>query len=364
MSSSKPSVFIGSSSEGYQIAEVAFGHLSDSTRPFLWKHGLFRPSQYPQEALDVALRQHDFAVIVGTPDDLLTKRDTTAATIRDNLIYEFGLFTGVLGRNRTFLLVPSKTPLALPSDWVGLSYVRYDEERFILSSPDALAALQQGCFELRNIILSTWERITAERLAAERRAMEHRQYKALNRLFQVVVELRDLLILLPGQVLDALQDREEFESAKGKAAESVDRLAALFSEDAEVCNLTPAFQELVGATRTSILSFPYPEEVLVSTSEVQQTLLKQGFLAIEQLIQHQNPLAQLSNTVESELERRCSSLGQRYMDWWSATKRRLQRLTQTLQDAVSKSMFVLGGHLLADPHLSTRGTSGRPALYR
>lgn len=50
----KPKVFIGSSSEGLQIAEALFACLKHSTEPTLWTHELSRPGRYPLKSLSVS----------------------------------------------------------------------------------------------------------------------------------------------------------------------------------------------------------------------------------------------------------------------------------------------------------------------
>ena len=45
--------------------------------------------------------------MLASPDDEIFKRGTSSPAVRDNLLVEFGLFAGVLGRRRTFV---SKCP--------------------------------------------------------------------------------------------------------------------------------------------------------------------------------------------------------------------------------------------------------------
>jgi predicted nucleotide-binding protein len=101
----KPNVFIGSSSEGLPIAEAVFRLLSREANAKLWTHQLFLPGQYPLEVLEAELRANDFAVLVASPDDEIVKRGISESAMRDNLLLEFGLFSGVLGRKRTFFFV-------------------------------------------------------------------------------------------------------------------------------------------------------------------------------------------------------------------------------------------------------------------
>ena len=103
---SNPRVFIGSSSEGLAVAEAMFSCMSRETEPTLWTHQIFTPGAYPLEALEKAVRGHSFAILVASPDDEVVKRGLSAAIMRDNLLLEFGLFAGALGRKRVFSVQP------------------------------------------------------------------------------------------------------------------------------------------------------------------------------------------------------------------------------------------------------------------
>lgn len=125
----KPSLFIGSSSEGRGLAM----HLQQGLEDLgvcdvtCWDQGVFAPSGYTIESLEGVAQRVDFAVLIATPDDVLTKRGREGATVRDNVIFEFGLFIGALGRSRTYFLSTGGSELHLPSDIQGLTQLRYKE---------------------------------------------------------------------------------------------------------------------------------------------------------------------------------------------------------------------------------------------
>src|SRR5438067_96712 len=112
----KPSVFIGSSSEGLDIARAIRGLLSDAAEITLWNEGFFRPGNTFIETLVNALPRFDFAVLVLTGDDLIRRREIESFGPRDNVLFELGLFMGRLGRARTFLVHQSGVDLKIPSD--------------------------------------------------------------------------------------------------------------------------------------------------------------------------------------------------------------------------------------------------------
>lgn len=142
----KPSVFVGSSSEGLEVARAIRVNLSDDARVTLWNEGPFRPMHGYLESLVNALDQFDFAVLVATADDLTTQRQEATLTPRDNVLFELGLFLGRLGRERTFLVSSTNPSPRLPSDLAGVTGLTFDAK---WATTDARPALGGACDEMR-----------------------------------------------------------------------------------------------------------------------------------------------------------------------------------------------------------------------
>ena len=70
----RPSVFVGSSSEGLAIARAIQAQLERSCEVEIWSQGLFGLMQGNLESLVLALNRFDFAVLVLTTDDLVISR--------------------------------------------------------------------------------------------------------------------------------------------------------------------------------------------------------------------------------------------------------------------------------------------------
>lgn len=121
-----PKVFIGSSSEGADVAEDLEHSLGSTVHPVRWDLDVFDPGSFTLEALLQAAAEVDFAILVATADDTTTKRGTTKPTARDNIILEFGVFVGALGRDRTFILAAGE--IDLPSDLFGLTRLPYRDD--------------------------------------------------------------------------------------------------------------------------------------------------------------------------------------------------------------------------------------------
>jgi CRP/FNR family cyclic AMP-dependent transcriptional regulator len=122
-----PIVFVGSSSEALPVAKPLHAALAlPSVEARLWTFDVFSPSNFTIEDLEAQAQQSDFAVLVASPDDVVSSRGKKATAPRDNVIFEFGLFMGACGRKRTFIVQPKSVDLKLPSDLLGLATIRYD----------------------------------------------------------------------------------------------------------------------------------------------------------------------------------------------------------------------------------------------
>ncbi len=119
-------VFIGSSSEGKEVARALQYELLPDCEVVLWDQGVFEPGQYTLDALIEEAHRCDFAVLVATPDDTRESRGQTGVVPRDNVILEFGLFAGVLGRERTYVLAAGG--VSLPTDTLGLTRLAFHEQ--------------------------------------------------------------------------------------------------------------------------------------------------------------------------------------------------------------------------------------------
>jgi len=123
----KPVLFIGSSTEGLGIARaLQAGLRSRNLVPKIWTDGVFQASRTTIESLVCFSQDTDFAALVLTPDDVtVSNRRQKKASPRDNLIFEIGLFIGVIGRDRVFILKPRGQNIKIPSDLFGITRIEY-----------------------------------------------------------------------------------------------------------------------------------------------------------------------------------------------------------------------------------------------
>lgn len=148
-------VFVMSSVEALPVTRLLVQHFEHD--PFLtvvWDHGVFRASNYTLEELEAQLEQVDFAIAIAHADDMVISRGDEWPAMRDNVVFELGMFIGFLGRRRAFLMEPREDKLRLPSDLAGLTTVPY---RYVKGA-DARAHLAPACEQIRARILETGPR--------------------------------------------------------------------------------------------------------------------------------------------------------------------------------------------------------------
>lgn len=145
----RPSLFIGSSEESVEVAYELQANLEDCSRPTVWKQGIFDElNQSNLQLLLDTLDRFDFAVFVFGKDDIAKIRGDEVSITRDNVIFEFGLFMGRLGPQRTFFVVPKNQPgLHILTDLLGLTTAYYDSQR-----DDLMAALGPASSRIRRAI--------------------------------------------------------------------------------------------------------------------------------------------------------------------------------------------------------------------
>jgi len=123
---SKPRTFIGSSKEGARYAHALQAALDEKMEVTVWDQGIFNLSSYTMDALIEEAHRTAFAILVFSPDDEVVIRGRESVAVRDNVLFELGLFMGILGRKRVYVVAPSDVPdFRIPSDLLGLTLATY-----------------------------------------------------------------------------------------------------------------------------------------------------------------------------------------------------------------------------------------------
>lgn len=133
----KVRVFIGSSSASVDVAhavQLTLSRKKDEVDVRVWDQDVFKLAQYNLESLLLQLERSQVGIFVFAPDDVVVMKNRTVQAVRDNVIFEFGLFVGRLGRERVFALVPEGADLHLPSDLAGVVFGEYNPEVELVSS--------------------------------------------------------------------------------------------------------------------------------------------------------------------------------------------------------------------------------------
>jgi len=127
----KRKIFIGSSTEGHQVAEQIKNainiQLGDWIECETWKDGkVFSQNRNTLDCLVRASRKYDYGILVASKDDIALKRLQFHNTMRDNVLFEAGLFLGSLGLQRAFLITSDS--ISLPSDYFGVTVIKYNKK--------------------------------------------------------------------------------------------------------------------------------------------------------------------------------------------------------------------------------------------
>lgn len=151
MDNKKPQVFIASSVEGLRVADAVNLNLDESRicHPNLWRTGTFELGSSALDSLVNKSSTVDFAVFIFTPDDLSIIREKATATVRDNVVFELGLFIGALGKERCYIVRPRDIELHLPSDLLGINDAQYASDR---PSSETSSALNAACTLIKDQI--------------------------------------------------------------------------------------------------------------------------------------------------------------------------------------------------------------------
>ena len=146
----KPKLFIGTAKESLDIADLLHYALSgdDVCEPTVWRDGVFRLSREALADLVDAAKDFDFAAFVFAPNDTTVKRGSRVKSVRDNVLFETGLFMGSLGRDKTFLVQCKDDKVDVPTDLWGIKRALYPRR----DDGNMEAAMRVAAFQLSKAI--------------------------------------------------------------------------------------------------------------------------------------------------------------------------------------------------------------------
>lgn len=123
----RPKAFIGSSRERLPIAHALKDAIETCADATVWDEAEWDLGDSILDGLIEAAAQYDFAIFVFGQDDSAVIRNTDVQIVRDNVIFELGLFIGRIGRGRAVWLSPSgsEAPHKI-TDLEGIIHLSFD----------------------------------------------------------------------------------------------------------------------------------------------------------------------------------------------------------------------------------------------
>lgn len=138
----KAKIFIGSSSESLIVAEQIKRFFESEYECTIWRDHFFSLNQSTYDTLLKKASSFDYAIFIGGKDDLVTRLSSgeTRKSVRDNVYFELGLYTGILSKYRTYFFLRKEVYIA--SDLLGITIIQYEQLSDVLS----------GCHQVREKI--------------------------------------------------------------------------------------------------------------------------------------------------------------------------------------------------------------------
>lgn len=146
----KPRIFIGSSTEGLEIANRIKTFFSPDYECFIWNDGIFQCNESFLDTLVKSASLFDFGFMVFSADDKSVVRDENFESPRDNILFEYGLFLGRVGLDRAFVI--AENTAKIPTDMLGITQTRYDVEINRQGKKVATNSLEVGLEKLKKQI--------------------------------------------------------------------------------------------------------------------------------------------------------------------------------------------------------------------
>lgn len=146
-SDNRPSIFIGSSKEGLEVAEAVKSNFDSMAEVDIWTENIFSLNRSTLDSLIYRASFYDYAIFVLTPDDEATIRSDKQLIPRDNVLFEFGLFLGSIGINRAFCIREESTYTF--SDFRGITAPKYT------TRDNLVGAVGNACSEIKRQIATS-----------------------------------------------------------------------------------------------------------------------------------------------------------------------------------------------------------------
>jgi hypothetical protein len=236
-------IFVGSSTEGRPVAEQMIANLKAAgLNPLPW-FDFFKSDRAVLQELEYLTLRSQGAVLVATADDRVVVRANEQRQMRDNVLLEYGLFSGALGRAKCALLVPDEAAFRIPSDFLGVACLRHYQK----------FAIDEACAAVAASLALVLERPPP---------IESVQSRG-RRLLGLIGWMRDELSNL-GQGLN-----EGISGTKRRIEQHIAALSAFLREDIDWLGLRTEYNKLEAAVLTAVRDFP--EKVSLNVEVARRT---------------------------------------------------------------------------------------------
>jgi prolyl-tRNA editing enzyme YbaK/EbsC (Cys-tRNA(Pro) deacylase) len=122
-------IFVGSSSEARAVYDEICSVLESQLLNVMgWTYSFVKGESYLNSLIAIS-ESCDAALLIATPDDILHQRGDETPVIRDNVLFEAGLFIGALGNQNTSLVLVGDRKVRLPSDLDGIKFFSFNPGR-------------------------------------------------------------------------------------------------------------------------------------------------------------------------------------------------------------------------------------------
>jgi len=143
-------IFIASSTPNKRVARTFARVLQNrGFQTKVWDEWVFWPNESTFDGLLRVSTEYNFAIVIWGPSDVTTTGGKSISSPRDNVIFEAGLFLGVMGRHKVFIAEDETAETKIPSDYAGITRMSY-EGSLLERDPDS--AVRSACDRIqRNI---------------------------------------------------------------------------------------------------------------------------------------------------------------------------------------------------------------------
>lgn len=161
--------------------------------------------------------------------------------------------------------------------------------------------------------------------------------QAIKRIYNVAIQLRDAIMVLQKDVLEAISDYKTFEKVKKKAISATQQVFKDLYNDAEEIGITDELTALVNSTKDAIQDSPFPRELSMNEREIGNKAINIGESVLSRILNGGNVIDEVKRTAGNEIEKKISSLKRRFSKWWSKYYPEIHSKTIKLQDALFKA---------------------------